>query len=79
MKRWDIKNWDVKTRRMYVVGLLFVFASSLMVLFEKSVWSLAHRGLFAGTRGFLLGLGVVLLLWVVVKGRRSCRQDETAK
>ena len=57
-------HFDRKTRLVYAAANLCLFIGIALALFTPR-WAAQHRLFYDGLRGFLLGLTIALLLWVV--------------
>ena len=72
-----VRSFDRKTRMLYSGGMLCIVAALLIQNFEEA-WRRTHPELFDGFRGFLSGIGIGLLLWVLWR-RRCCTNSDGMK
>jgi hypothetical protein len=70
----NIREYDPKTRRIWVCGNLCLCTSLIMTSFAKG-WGALHPAVFDATKGFLLGLAITFL---ICSGRRMRRANHCA-
>jgi hypothetical protein len=70
LRRRNIRDYDPKTRRIWVCANLCLVLGISMTLFAPG-WRALHPNAFDALRGFLLGMTITFQIWSLRRMRRS--------
>lgn len=68
-----VRTWDRKTRQIYAVANICMFGSAIPALLAGNL-AHQHQAWLDGLRGFLMGMAIAMLVWVIWRKNNCCEE-----